>query len=68
MFYYMSPFDNPLQNELLFDMLLFTFRGLKLKFKLKILSNGFLIWIIWHSYEWGKKKLTMIVMALNEKT
>jgi hypothetical protein len=44
-FYYMSPFDSPLQNWLLYDML-FTFKGFKSKIKLKFLSNEFLVWIL----------------------
>jgi len=51
-FYYMSPFDSPLQNWLLSNMLMFTFEGPKSKLKLKFSSNRFLVWILWHSYEW----------------
>jgi hypothetical protein len=32
--------------------LVFTFKSPKSKFKLKVSSNGFLVWIPWHSYEW----------------
>jgi hypothetical protein len=42
-FYYMSPFDSPLQNELLSKVLSFTFKGPKSKLKLKISSHGFLV-------------------------
>jgi hypothetical protein len=49
-FYYISPFDSPLQNWFLSDAL-FIFKGPKSKFKVKISSNGFLVWIPWHSYE-----------------
>jgi len=44
-------FDSFLQNRFMFDVL-FTFRGFKSKLQLKISSNGFLVWIPWHSYEW----------------
>jgi len=42
-FYYMSPFDSPLQNELISKALSFTFKGPKSKLKLRILSNEFLV-------------------------
>jgi hypothetical protein len=33
----------------------FTFKGLESQLKFTISSNGFLVWIPWHSYEWKKK-------------
>ncbi len=56
-FYYMSPFDSPLQNWLQFDAIGVNFRGLESKLKLTISSNGFLVWISWHSYEWKSNNL-----------
>jgi hypothetical protein len=58
-FYYMSL----LQNWFLLKQLVFIFKGPKLKLKLKILLNGFLVWI--HMNE--KEQITMITMVLNGK-
>jgi len=56
-FNYISPFDSPLQNRLLSNVFLFTFRSPRSKLKLKISSSGFFIWIPWHSYEWKSNNL-----------
>ncbi len=47
---------------------MFTFKGPTLKLKLKIWSNEFLVWILWHSCDLKKKQLVMITMVLNGKT
>jgi hypothetical protein len=45
------PFDSLLQNWFMFDVL-FIFKGPKSKFHFQISSDGFFVWIPWHSYEW----------------
>ncbi len=55
-------------NFIPFDAIGVHFQSPKSKFKLKILSNWFLVWILWHLYEWKKKQLAMIAMVLNGKT
>ncbi len=66
-FYYMNVFYSPLQNWLMSNVVGVTFRGPKSKFKLKMSTNGFLVWIPWHSYD-EKQQIVMISMVLNGKT